>query len=692
MNVSPQPISRISLMMTSGSALSNMTRTNLSLFDVTNQLSSNRRVNRASDDSVAAAAISVLNNRIAQSAQREVSLRHAGNVLGALDTSLSQATDIARDAQSLASSQIGLTSDTTTRRQQASVVDSMLRKLYDLVNQTHDGSPQGVYLYGGSTAGTRPLQEVSGGYRYVGRGSGVVTDLGLSDGVPITIGGNNALGETSSRVRSAKDLNPALNLNSQLTDLGGARGLGIGLGVVNFTFSGSAAVGSVDLTGAASMNDVVVRVRSAIESYETANGVTILGPSGVTVAGNGISIDVVAAGAATLTFTDPSNGRTAADLGLTASPFTNATPVGSDLNQRLTWQTPVNSLSGVSTPLGSIRARFVNAGVSSITDIDLSGAQTLDDVRSIVQTTAPGLRVEINQAGTGINIVSEIAGPELHIEEVPGGANTATELGIRSFDTTTSIADFNDGRGVRIVDGVNDPVTGVPTAALNSDFRVTLGNGQYFDVDLRPQDLTDVQTVTARIQAEFAAAIGTQNNTAAPALAAGQFNIGLTTGINGFSMSSSVAGAISIKGLNNSAAAEDLGLTNLTLDGASSTYVAQDRAGVRVQNIFSDLIALRDSLLRDDSAGITQAAASLNTNADRLSAAHALVGTYAQRVDIADSDRSLRLTADQKTKSELQDVDFAEAATRYSQLQTSLEATLRIAGQAGSKSLFDFLG
>ncbi len=692
MNLPPVTVTRVPLLLNSNSSLSNLTRTNLELFDISNQLSSGRRITSPSQDSVRAAAIGVLDSRLFNSVQRERSLQHADSVLSRLDSSLTEAADLVREAQSLASSQIGVTSDPATRANQAQTVSAMIRQLFTLVNRSHDGSPQGVYLFGGDTANRAPVVEVAGGFRYTARGTGTNTDLGLADQIPITLGGNNALGETSTRVRSNRNLNPQLWPGARLEDLRGARSLGIAPGSVNFTFSGSAAVGTVDLSSAQTAQDVATALTAAIRQYETANGVSVIGPAGVTVNATGLNIPVIAAGAPTLAFSDSAGGTTGADLGLNPGTFSNAAQTGAPLNPTLDWSTPLSTLAGLSLPLGSIRARFAQSSSSTTVDINLAGAQTLGDLRSIIETTAPGLRLEINSLGTGINLVTEIAGPTLSIEEIPGGVNTASQLGFRTLDTDTLITDFNNGRGVRIVDNVINPVTGTVDPALNSDFRVTLNNGQYFDVDLRPQDLTTTQTLLDRLNSEFASAVGSQNNSSAPALGAGDFTAQLTTGVNGLAFSSGITGPLRFTTLNNSAAAEDLGLQSITLDSATSLYVAQDRAGVRVQNLFTDLIDLRDALLRNDNAGITQAGANLNLNADRLTGAQALVGTYAQRIDQAGELLVDQRVTDSKTKSELQDVDYAEAATRLSQLQTQLEASLRTAGIIGGTSLFDFLG
>lgn len=684
-SVLPASVSRVSQFLASQVTLANLGRTNLSLFDVQNQISSGNAITRASDDSVSASAISILIDRLSAQNQQKKSMAHASTVLNALDSSLGDATDIVRQAQTIASSQIGVNSDPTTRAQQAVVVESLMRQLLTISNR----SVSGVYYFGGSVPNTPPVESFNGGIRYNARGTGMLTDLGTGDSIPITIGGNNAIGEVSARQRSTLDLNPGPSGSTQLADIFGAAGRGFTPGVVQFSFNGGP-VAQVDLTQAKSVQDVVAAVSSAIRQYETANSVTILDLGAVSIGTQGITFDVVAGG--TLTFTDQTNATTGADLGLTQAAFTPVNNQGADLNSKLTLGTSLSQIPGLTLPLGTIRLRLNNGAQSVVRDVNLSSAQRIDDVRNLIESSGIGARVQIGSNGRGLDIFNEVAGLNLSVEEV-GGGTSATQLGLRTLTATTSTMDFNQGRGVKIVDNVTNPLTGALDPSRNTDFRVTLGNGQWFDVDLRPADMATVSTVLARINAQFAAAVGTQNNPAAPALAAGDFTAGLVNGPNGLALGQAVGpGAIVVTGLNNSGAAEDLGLSNLTFDAVSARYIGQDRANLRVDNLFSDLIDLRQALLANDSTGITLAGQRLTASADRLSAAQALVGAYSARVKQADEDLADRIVLDTKMRSELQEVDFAAAASRFSQLQTQLEAGLRTANVLGSRSLFDFLG
>jgi flagellin-like hook-associated protein FlgL len=175
-------------------------------------------------------------------------------------------------------------------------------------------------------------------------------------------------------------------------------------------------------------------------------------------------------------------------------------------------------------------------------------------------------------------------------------------------------------------------------------------------------------------------------------LAAGQFSIGLSDGPNGFALTQSVGpGAIAVGTLNNSPAAEQLGLTNLTFDAGNGNYVSQDRAGLRVDNVFSALIALRSAMANSSSSGMTLAGEDLGKALERLQIAQGVVGGYGNRVREQTTRLADTKIVDEQTRSDLMDTDFAEAATRLSSLSTQLEATLRTTSIARGRSLFDFL-
>jgi flagellar hook-associated protein 3 FlgL len=681
----PSNLARVPNMMASRLALASLNRTNVDLLTVEQQISTGRSILRPSDDIIRAATISVLDDRLDRSEQLKRNLSHAAASLGVLDSLFQEAHDTAQQAKSISSQQVGTGTSPQERASQATIVDQLINSLLNTANRTSVAG----YVLGGSQTTQPPVSAFFGGFRYNGQGNGLTTDLGMSASTPITVGQGPIAGNAT--LHGSVDLNPDLAVGTLLSDLGGARGTGVSLGTVNVSIDGGTPV-SVDLTGAATVQDITTRVTAAIHQYETANSVTVLGPGGVSTSGGALNMDI--AGAHTVQFSDIGTGATAQDLGLQSSPpaaplvFSSTTATGLDTAPKLEWQSTVASLTGLTGPLGSIR--ISNSGQSAV--VDLSSAQTLQDVRNLIEGANVGVHVRINAAGTGIDVVNDVSASSsraLSISEVSGTGMTATALGIRTFATSTKVSDLNFGHGVGIIDGRLDPVTGLPNPSLNTDFRITLGDpaSTTLDIDLRPQDLTDVQSLINRINSEAAPQL------AAAGLPPTAFSAGLVDGANGlaFTQDATFTTAMKVTALNNSPAAGQLGLLAGTYDPSSATLIGEDRAKVRVDSLFTHLIDLREALSGNDTNGISLAGEDLGTSLNALAQTRGLVGGFAKQIDEATVRETDRNTLDQQTRSELRDTDFTAAATRFSLLQTQLQAGLQVTALSHSRSLLDFL-
>lgn len=685
MSVYPAGLARVPNLLMKQLTLANITKTNLDLYRAQVELATGRSVNKTSDDAVKAATIAELDDRIERSEQRRRNIQHATASLGMLDTVLKEAGDTALDAKDIALQQVSTPSDATQRKQQAAIVSSMITSIYNSMNR------QGVagYIFGGATTSVQPFVEKNGGYLWQGQGSGLYTELGLAQSVPITLGNAEAFAAASAKVAGNVDLDPVLTTDTRLSDAAGARGLGITLGSVEFSFNGGTHV-AVDLSGADTVGDVIDSLAIAIREYETDNSVTVLGAGGIGVSGGSFSIDVATGG--TLQFYDQGTGVTAEDLGLANADDSRVFPAGVsaalDLSPKLTWRTPVSALAGLAQSLGSIRVSN-NRGSATV---DLSGAQTLGDVKGLIEAAGVGVRVEINGAGTGIDVVNLMSAGSagaLSIEETDASNPTAANLGIRSMTASSLLSSFNFGRGVQIKDGYIDPTTGQADPTHDIDFTITLGNAAKttIDIDLRPQDVVSVQSLVDRINSQAAtqlAAAGLPSNSLVASLGATSNGIVLT-------QDGSFGGAVAIAPRNNSEAAEDLGFLDGHYDTASASFVGEDRAKVRVNGIFSDLIDLRDGLERDDTIGIGLAGNSLGSSIDLLAETRGVVGGYSQRVDFAQRAEEDRTTFDEQVRSSLRDVDYTEAASRFSMLQTQLQAGLRATALSSQLTLLDYL-
>lgn len=683
MTIIPPNLTRVPSFYGTNLALSNINRNNVSLLRVSEQINTGRAITRVSDDIVKSAAIGVLDDRLERAAQQLRNLQHAQSALNIVDDTLDEASTLANEARTIASEQVSLTSSAAERASQAVVIDQMLNSLMNIANRQSVAG----YVLGGTVTSRAPVESFLGYFRYRGENNaGLTTDLDQASTVPITLG-PTALTGLSSRVRSNVDLDPQLTTGSNLSDLRGARGVGITLGTVEVSINGGTRI-AIDLQGADTVQDVLDRVTASIRQYETDTSTTVLGPGGLGVSGGGLSIDV--AGSNTVQFFDVGNGITSQDLGLTTVPaaaFTATAGVGQDLGVRLNMRSPVSSLAGVTGALGALR--ITNAGHTQV--VDLSGAQTVEDVKTIIEGANLGVRVVINDAGTGIDVLNEVSAGSrnsLSISEVSGG-DTATRLGIRSLMGDTRISEFNYGRGVSIVHGVTDPVSGNVSGPLNTDMVITLGDAAQskITIDFTPSDMVSVETVLAAMNSQIQAQL------TAAGLPSDTLSAGLAADGNGITLvqTSAFSNPVTVEPDNNSQAAAGLGLLGGTWNATTGTLTGTDNARVRVDSLFSHLVDLRESLIGNDVSGIGFAGADIETANNSVVETRGMVGGFAQRVEGAITRETDRSVLDESTRSQLRDVDFTEAATRFSMLQTQLQASLRTTALTQQLSILDFL-
>ncbi len=676
----PVGISRAPSLLMSQSGLSRIQQTNLSLYRLSSQLATGIAINRPGDDAVKSAAISLLDSRLERSDRQINNLSYAADSLNILDQALDEGTSLLNEAKSLALQQMNTGTTAEERSNQAIVVQSLIDSMYRLSSRE---SIVG-HVFGGSQPGTPPIESFGTGFRFVGQRGGLNTDLGALRNVPITLGANNVIGATSGQVEGAVDLDPALTPDTRIADLRGARGLGVTLGTIKASFDGAEAF-EVDLAGADTVGDVIDQIAASIAAYEEANEVTILGSGGISLDGRTITIDVPDG---ELAFEDVVGGIVAQDLGLVdtpADPFSLTRSSTPDLQPRVTWSTPITALQTLTDDLGTIVIK--NAGGTA--QVDLSGTETMADIRTRIEGTGLGVRVELNEDGTGFNVVSEVAaarGQALSIEELDG--QTAEALGIRSMVRSTSLDVFNDGAGVSIVDGVMDPETGLYDTVRNVDFTITLADGFEIPVDLRPEDALTVGTIIDRIneQADSALEDAGRDTT--------EFTATLDATQNGIALVQDIGSSepIVVTRNNNSLAAGNLGLMNGVWDAAQNMLRGEDRATARPDNAFTHLLDLRESLMNNDQFGIELAAGKLDESLERIVESRALVAGYARRVEDEVLREEDRQVLDVQMRSGLRDLDFTQAASQFSQLQTQLQAGLQTTAQLSQLSLLDFLG
>ncbi len=657
MSAIPGNLARVPTMLASNIQLGAINRTGVDVVELQQQLASGERIARPSDDVIGTGALSVVEDRLEKRDQSLRNLEHGRGTLDTLDAALGDMSSILLEAKGVASSQIGVGSDAATRESQASVIDAMLLELTNIGNRRY----QLIHLFGGDRTDAPPFEELLGGVRYAGEDGGLRTDLPVSRAIPLTIPGSEAFGAVSVRQEGRIDLDPAVTMDTRLADVNGARGLGVAPGAINVDVDGTDMV--VDLTEVHTVGDVVETLQEALQSVDPNITVGI-------GADRGIEIN---SPFATVTISDQAAPSTAADLGLAGS-FSPPDATGGDLDARITDLTRLDQLLNAAAPLGSLRLE----NLGRVREVDLDSLETVQELRNAVRGLEIGIRVEINEDGTALDFVNEVSGGWMSIGEVAGGSAAAT-LGVRTFDRATELAVFNDGRGVDVVSGNVDPVSGDPDPARDVDFSIVTKGGTEVDVDL-----AGAITVGDVIDAIDAAA-------GAAGLAPGALTADLATDGNGLvltDLTNGGSGTTRVLARNGSFAAEDLGIRGET-EGA--TLAGEDRARVAADGIFTRLIRLRDALRTNDERGIVLAGEGLDSDISRVAEVRAEVGVRSRRLSTAtDREEDLRIL-DQSLRSDIRDLDFTEAAVRFSLLQQQLQAGLSSASRLVQLSLLDFL-
>ena len=639
---------RTTSLMRSDALLFQLQNTNRDLQERLNEITTGRKINHASDEPSKVSSLQFLRQRLIERGQEEENLQHATSVLNLADQSLGEASEILREAHSLALSQIGVGSDAATRKTESYVVDAQLQGLIDLANREFNGV--GVFAGNSGAMADGPLfEEFLGGIRYRGTTDNLRLDVGAMGDEPFNSNGLEAFGALSTRVESRVDLDPQASAGVRLSEINGAQSEGFRSGTVRLSIDGT--VVDVDLSDADTLGDVETRINDAITNTD---------PTAGNIALTGAGYQLTANAGHTITIADVGSGKTAGDLGLDVT-ATAATVAGGDLNVKLTDRTRLADL-GVAIDFAS--GLHITQGEQTKV-ADFSAAQTVQDLRNAIDALNLGLRYDINEDQTALNLVSEVSGIELSIGE--NGGTTATDLGVRSLDATTRLDDFRKGNGVEI--NQDEP-----------DFAITLHDGTSFEVDL-----AGAQTV-ADVIAAIDAAAGSAGLT--PGV---EYSAGLALTGNGIRIEDNTAGPndFAVTQLNNSLAATHLGVYENV--GAANSLVGQDNSTVEADNLFTHMQVLRDSLRVNDESGISLAGDRLETDLDEVVQARSIVGVQAARLEDQRTVNEDRKLTEETMLSNLRDADLTETITRFQQLQQQLQASLQAGSQSQQLSLLDFL-
>ena len=645
MAISPVNIARVSQGLRTNLVLNSLQRNQRDVFLSQTRLASGRRFVTSSEDPVGSARALDLTQALARQRRFAANATHGDMFLAAADSSLSEISSLLIEASTIASQNVSNLTSSAERAAQAEVVAAIRQQLQIVGNRQFNGR----YIFGGRETTDRPFVDRLGGIAYVG-------DIGemfarMSDELltPINMPGNEVFGALSNPLARGVDLTPKLTDQTRLEDITGAVGGAITLGTVVFNEDGGAGVFTVDLSTADTIGDIVTMINDAASDAGAALTASL--------SDTGLDIDP---GGSSLTVTDVGGGSVTADLGIRTTSPTTTTITGQAIVPRITRLTPVDALAGGAGI--DIDSGFIVMNGARTVTIDLSAVETVQDIINTINNAGVGVLSRVSEDGTAIDVFNIVSGTSLTIGE--NGGTTATDLGIRTFDTATPLDILNFGNGVS-------------TEIGEMDLRITAKNGSTVDVNLD----------TAKTIGDVIILINDAATDASVSVKASFADTG-----NGILITDSTSGSdpLSIGSLNLSHAPFDLGLVQ-TVTGTAKELLGADVNPTRTEGILGALIDLETALRSNDTRGITAAGGRLDDLRADVIRSHGIIGARSQamtqkRLQLEDASLTSEIFL-----SQVRDVDYAEAITQLQSAMTRLQANMQTSSVVLNLSLLDFL-
>ncbi len=626
----------------------NLQTTNRTLAYLQDQVATGQRFFRPGEDPAAAIRSIMLQKSIERKTQLSANVQVDTSLLSATDASLQSVGDALSQAKAYLLQGIGANTTPAEKQALASEVDSLVQSVVNAANSKF----RGRYLFGGSESQAAPFEVLGGGLvRYNGDQHHVQSFIDTELLVVNNVDGESAFGAFTEPV--GKDLDPALTLSTNISDLLGGQGVELGPIVVTVDTGGGPVAATVDLSGAKTIGDIKTLVENAFSPGDITVSI-VAGPPA-----NGIRLTP---SAGTVAVADVAGSKVAAHLGIASAAA--AVINGSGIDPQLTLTTQLSALNGGSGATKANGLLITNGEIQKT--VDISSAVTVEDLFNLLKAEDLEIDVGINDAGNGLAISSRLSGANFSIGE--NGGNDAASLGIRTFDGTILLADLNLGRGVPVN---NLDAQGNLMPAL---LEITRRSGANVSIDLK--GLQTVQQVLNAINAvdpgNLVASINTVGNgisildndgSSTGPLIVQENEISTTLGIAGTEPGNNPAVPLVGQEIHPRQA---VGTINLLLRLSNALRSGDDNELGRLEPLFTQEIE-RFNVVRGDVGS-------------RLK----LLEQVGNR--LGDEDVVLR-----ESLSKEFDVDLTEAITRVTQMTTALQATLQVAAQSLNLSLLNYL-
>ena len=612
-----------------------------SLLQLQEQISTGQRFQLPSEAPSAARLTISIQSLMERKTQALANVKGDTSLLSATDGALATFGNALNTAKGLVLSGIGSSASAGEKEGLATQVDSLIQQVLNAANSQFGGR----YLFSGSNAREAPFAvQADGSVRYNGDQFSVLSRIDIGSQLQNNVDGQTALKGLTTPV--TQDVNPALTLNTRISDLN--RGAGAPLGQIVVTLQNGAATqtANVDLTGAETLDDIKTRLEDAF-----AGGPVTLAVSIDPTSKNGLRLTP---SAGTVAVANVAGSRTASDLGIASA--ATAVLTGQDIDPRISLQTRLSDLNGgagiTATAAGGLR--IVNGNQTQV--VDVSSAQTVEELFNILRQADPNLSLGLNSAGNGLAISSRLSGADFSIGE--SGESTATDLGIRTFSASTRLSTLNLGAGVPVDAGV--------------PLKITRRDGTTANIDLAGKQT--IQDVLNAINA----------------VDPGHLVASLNSVGNGISLlDDSGTGPLSVE-------ASPVGIA-LGLNGTDSTtnpanpLVGRDPNPQSTGGTFDILQRLQKALRAGDDRELERLSGLIDKELTSVNQTRGAVGGRLKTLDDVDNRLNDELLGLTQSLSDNFDTDVTEAITQLSNRQITFEATLKISAQTMQLSLLTYI-
>ena len=610
------------------------------------QMSSGRRINKPSDDPLGVLRDLDYRTELAKNEQYQKNVNQGQNWIQTYDTALGEMKDMISTAKEVAVSMSNGTYDNIAREASAREIDSLFNQIIQLANSKHDGKN----IFAGFKTDQNALNTYANGVRYNGDDGQLEFQLGSSTKMGVNLIGSDVFLKQLSVLGEKADLNVGINATTLLSNLHNGQGIDQAPGTITITDQNLGITSNIDLSAAASINDVI----NTINAQLTADGITNL------------TVDV-----------GPENNNL----------FFDTTQNG--LISNLTSLNKINGGSGVDLSNGKIR---LTDGGAIDTQVDFSSANTIGDIigEFNTQVAAAGIAnvtMQLNAAQTGLEITDTNGTPlGLSVSEIDSNTNVASALGILgNVNPTLNGHDLNPAVSFKVEEagGTTAEDLGI-LADFSADYTGNdldpillttsnisdLNNGKGFErgeIQISQGDMTriiDLKNATLVTVQDLLDAI---NNS----------GLDITASIN--------PNGKGIQIINNDPT------KSLTIEDVSNGKTAKNMGIFGSSDMMGSLLVLSHALKNDDQEGTGMLIENLDNSIQHLLNNRASVGARGIRLESTKSrltDQNLTYT---QRLSEVEDADIPQLITDLSTYENNYKAALIASAKIIQPSLLDFM-